>query len=124
MERKTQMQITKLSRHLFIPDPPPPELVQRGHRSQIFYNNIQLLIPIIITITATIICIAFTVVCYKYRKFRIIQNNVPSDEPFQPTKPTHFILLQAKEAVSEKTQWKASKLLMHSGIDITLQFIR
>uniref|UniRef100_A0A8W7PSC8 Down syndrome cell adhesion molecule-like protein Dscam2 n=1 Tax=Anopheles coluzzii TaxID=1518534 RepID=A0A8W7PSC8_ANOCL len=49
-------------------DPPPPELVQRGHRSQIFYNNIQLLIPIIITITATIICIAFTVVCYKYRQ--------------------------------------------------------
>uniref|UniRef100_A0A182N230 Down syndrome cell adhesion molecule n=1 Tax=Anopheles dirus TaxID=7168 RepID=A0A182N230_9DIPT len=49
-------------------DPPPPELVQRGHRSQIFYNNIQLLVPIIITITATIICIAFTVVCYKYRQ--------------------------------------------------------
>ncbi|XP_058053672.1 cell adhesion molecule Dscam2 [Anopheles bellator] len=48
-------------------DPPPPELVQRGHRSQIFYNNIQLLIPIIITITAAIICIAFTVVCFKYR---------------------------------------------------------
>ncbi|XP_055627636.1 cell adhesion molecule Dscam2 isoform X10 [Toxorhynchites rutilus septentrionalis] len=49
-------------------DPPPPDLVQRGHRSQVFYNNIQLLIPIIITITATIICIAFTVVCYKYRQ--------------------------------------------------------
>ncbi|XP_052861471.1 cell adhesion molecule Dscam2 isoform X1 [Anopheles cruzii] len=49
-------------------DPPPPELVQRGHRSQIFYNNIQLLIPIIITITAAIICIAFTVVCFKYRQ--------------------------------------------------------
>ncbi|XP_058457684.1 cell adhesion molecule Dscam2 isoform X6 [Malaya genurostris] len=49
-------------------DPPPPDLVQRGQRSQVFYNNIQLLIPIIITITATIICIAFTVVCYKYRQ--------------------------------------------------------
>ncbi|XP_058831700.1 cell adhesion molecule Dscam2 isoform X5 [Topomyia yanbarensis] len=49
-------------------DPPPPDLVQRGQRSQVFYNNIQLLIPIIITITASIICIAFTVVCYKYRQ--------------------------------------------------------
>ncbi|XP_062543635.1 cell adhesion molecule Dscam2 isoform X1 [Armigeres subalbatus] len=49
-------------------DPPPPDLLHRGHRSQVFYSNIQLLIPIIITITATIICIAFTVVCYKYRQ--------------------------------------------------------
>ncbi|XP_055627632.1 cell adhesion molecule Dscam2 isoform X6 [Toxorhynchites rutilus septentrionalis] len=53
-------------------DPPPPDLVQRGHRSQVFYNNIQLLIPIIITITATIICIAFTVVCYKYREYIVL----------------------------------------------------
>ncbi|XP_058831697.1 cell adhesion molecule Dscam2 isoform X2 [Topomyia yanbarensis] len=53
-------------------DPPPPDLVQRGQRSQVFYNNIQLLIPIIITITASIICIAFTVVCYKYREYIVL----------------------------------------------------
>ncbi|XP_021698636.1 Down syndrome cell adhesion molecule-like protein Dscam2 isoform X6 [Aedes aegypti] len=53
-------------------DPPPPDLLHRGHRSQVFYSNIQLLIPIIITITATIICIAFTVVCYKYREYIVL----------------------------------------------------
>lgn len=37
-----------------------------------FYNNIQLLIPIIITITVTIVCIAFTVVCYKYREYIVL----------------------------------------------------
>ena len=37
-----------------------------------FYNNIQLLIPIIITITVTVICIAFTVVCYKYREYIVL----------------------------------------------------
>ncbi|XP_065091074.1 cell adhesion molecule Dscam2 isoform X6 [Ochlerotatus camptorhynchus] len=53
-------------------DPPPPDILHRGHRAQVFYSNIQLLIPIIITITATIICIAFTVVCYKYREYIVL----------------------------------------------------
>ncbi|XP_052566813.1 cell adhesion molecule Dscam2 isoform X6 [Culex pipiens pallens] len=53
-------------------DPPPPEIFERDHTKLMFYNNIQLLIPIIITITVTIVCIAFTVVCYKYREYIVL----------------------------------------------------
>lgn len=50
-------------------DPPPPELIHRGHRSPAFYGNINFLIPIIITVTILLITLMLSIFCYKIRKF-------------------------------------------------------
>ncbi|XP_055845691.1 cell adhesion molecule Dscam2 isoform X10 [Episyrphus balteatus] len=55
-------------------DPPPPEIVQRGHRSNIFYGNINLLIPSIAAVSGMICTIALVVICYRHSKFE--------EEPF------------------------------------------
>ncbi|XP_055845688.1 cell adhesion molecule Dscam2 isoform X7 [Episyrphus balteatus] len=47
-------------------DPPPPEIVQRGHRSNIFYGNINLLIPSIAAVSGMICTIALVVICYRH----------------------------------------------------------
>lgn len=50
-------------------EPPPPEIVQRGHRSNIFYGNVNLLIPSIATISGMICTVALIVMCYKHSKY-------------------------------------------------------
>ncbi|XP_065091072.1 cell adhesion molecule Dscam2 isoform X4 [Ochlerotatus camptorhynchus] len=92
-------------------DPPPPDILHRGHRAQVFYSNIQLLIPIIITITATIICIAFTVVCYKYRqrgrerKDTMEGNQQSSDAQRDRYYATiHKVALQAGDKIPETSE--------------------
>ncbi|XP_055691014.1 cell adhesion molecule Dscam2 isoform X2 [Lutzomyia longipalpis] len=49
-------------------DPPPPELVQRGHRTIAFYSDMKFIIPIIITTSGIICTMALSVLCYKFRQ--------------------------------------------------------
>uniref|UniRef100_A0A1B0GKQ0 Down syndrome cell adhesion molecule-like protein Dscam2 n=2 Tax=Lutzomyia longipalpis TaxID=7200 RepID=A0A1B0GKQ0_LUTLO len=51
-------------------DPPPPELVQRGHRTIAFYSDMKFIIPIIITTSGIICTMALSVLCYKFRTMR------------------------------------------------------
>ncbi|KPU77682.1 uncharacterized protein Dana_GF24786, isoform D [Drosophila ananassae] len=47
-------------------DPPPPEIVQRGHRgTTVFYGNINLLIPSIAALSGMICTIVMVIICYR-----------------------------------------------------------
>lgn len=49
---------------------PPPEIVQRGQRgSNVFYGNVNLLIPSIATLSGMICTIALVVMCYRHSKY-------------------------------------------------------
>lgn len=51
-------------------DPPPPEIVQRGQRgSNVFYGNVNLLIPSIATVSGMICTIALVFMCYRHSKY-------------------------------------------------------
>lgn len=57
-------------------DPPPPEIVQRGQtRSTMFYSNVNLLIPLIVTISGMICTIALVVMCYKHSKYELLSHS-------------------------------------------------
>lgn len=50
-------------------NPPPPEIVQRGQRgSNVFYGNVNLLIPTVATVMGTICTIALIFMCYRHSK--------------------------------------------------------
>uniref|UniRef100_A0A6B2E762 Putative down syndrome cell adhesion molecule 2 isoform r n=1 Tax=Phlebotomus kandelakii TaxID=1109342 RepID=A0A6B2E762_9DIPT len=49
-------------------DPPPPDLVQRGHRTITFYSDMKFIIPIIVTASGIICTMALSVLCYKFRQ--------------------------------------------------------
>lgn len=51
-------------------DPPPPEIVQRGHRgTTVFYGNINLLIPSIAALSGMICTIVMVIICYRNSKY-------------------------------------------------------
>lgn len=55
-------------------DPPPPEIVQRGQRgSNVFYGNVNLLIPSIATLSGMICTLALVFMCYRHSEYN---NNV------------------------------------------------
>lgn len=50
-------------------NPPPPEIVQRGQRgTNMFYGNVNLLIPTVATVMGTICTIALIFMCYRHSK--------------------------------------------------------
>ncbi|XP_017096323.2 cell adhesion molecule Dscam2 isoform X5 [Drosophila bipectinata] len=50
-------------------DPPPPEIVQRGHRgTTVFYGNINLLIPSIAALSGMICTIVMVIICYRNKQ--------------------------------------------------------
>lgn len=49
-------------------EPPPPEIVQRGHRANVFYSDVNFLIPGIATICGIICTIIVSTFCYKHSK--------------------------------------------------------
>lgn len=51
-------------------DAPPPELLHRGHRAPVFYNNTKFLITITIaTASGIIITIIISILCHKHREY-------------------------------------------------------
>uniref|UniRef100_A0A1I8MHL2 Uncharacterized protein n=1 Tax=Musca domestica TaxID=7370 RepID=A0A1I8MHL2_MUSDO len=55
-------------------DPPPPEIVQRGQRgTNVFYGNVNLLIPSIATVSGMICTIALVFMCYRHKQTGRIQ---------------------------------------------------
>ncbi|KAL9905344.1 Down syndrome cell adhesion molecule 2 isoform 5-T8 [Glossina fuscipes fuscipes] len=55
-------------------DPPPPEIVQRGQRgSNVFYGNVNLLIPSIATLSGMICTLALVFMCYRHKQAGRIQ---------------------------------------------------
>ncbi|XP_055378995.1 cell adhesion molecule Dscam2 isoform X4 [Condylostylus longicornis] len=48
-------------------EPPPPEIVERGQQANLFYGNVNLLIPGIATISGIICTVALIVMCYKHK---------------------------------------------------------
>ncbi|KAH8379056.1 hypothetical protein KR009_002841 [Drosophila setifemur] len=55
-------------------DPPPPEIVHRGHRgTTVFYGNINLLIPSIAALSGMICTIVMVIICYRHKQSTHIQ---------------------------------------------------
>ncbi|XP_037034782.1 Down syndrome cell adhesion molecule-like protein Dscam2 isoform X7 [Bradysia coprophila] len=49
-------------------DPPPPELIQKGQRSPLFYADVNFLIPVIAAATGLILTLICSIFCYKHRQ--------------------------------------------------------
>lgn len=82
-------------------DPPPPELVHRGHRNTGFYGDILFLVPVVALTSGLIFTLVLTILCYKYRQNKRArkeslenqQNNDAQRERYYAT--IHKVALQA-----------------------------
>lgn len=52
-----------------MPEPPPPELIQKGQRSHLFYADVNFLIPVVAAATGLILTLTCSVFCYKHRTY-------------------------------------------------------
>lgn len=85
----------------FFKDPPPPELVHRGHRNTGFYGDILFLVPVVALTSGLIFTLVLTILCYKYRQNKRArkesienqQNNDAQRERYYAT--IHKVALQA-----------------------------
>lgn len=75
MEVGISANIFKFSNGL-LADPPPPELIRRGHRATVFYNTANFVVPIIAATSGLICTIAFSIFCYKHRKLNILRKSL------------------------------------------------
>jgi hypothetical protein len=52
-------------------DPPPPELVKRGHGSPPFYSDMRVMVPLIIATVALLGAGAAAVLCWRRSKYHM-----------------------------------------------------
>ncbi|XP_037907259.1 Down syndrome cell adhesion molecule-like protein Dscam2 isoform X7 [Hermetia illucens] len=60
-------------------EPPPPEVIQRGHRATIFYGDVNLLIPGVAILFGLICTIALSIMCYKHNKISGQSNRIQKE---------------------------------------------
>ncbi|XP_046808500.1 Down syndrome cell adhesion molecule-like protein Dscam2 [Lucilia cuprina] len=93
-------------------DPPPPEIVQRGQRgSNVFYGNVNLLIPSIATVSGMICTIALVFMCYRHKQAGRIQKesleNRQNSEAAQRERyyaTIHKVSLQNNDKIPETSE--------------------
>ncbi|XP_037907262.1 Down syndrome cell adhesion molecule-like protein Dscam2 isoform X9 [Hermetia illucens] len=91
-------------------EPPPPEVIQRGHRATIFYGDVNLLIPGVAILFGLICTIALSIMCYKHRQSNRIQketmenrqNSEAQRERYYAT--IHKVSLQNNEKIPETSE--------------------
>ncbi|XP_059226041.1 cell adhesion molecule Dscam2 isoform X4 [Stomoxys calcitrans] len=93
-------------------DPPPPEIVQRGQRgTNVFYGNVNLLIPSIATVSGMICTIALVFMCYRHKQTGRIQKesleNRQNSEAAQRERyyaTIHKVSMQNNEKIPETSE--------------------
>ncbi|XP_017071042.1 Down syndrome cell adhesion molecule-like protein Dscam2 isoform X6 [Drosophila eugracilis] len=93
-------------------DPPPPEIIHRGHRGQttVIFANINLLIPTIAAISGMLCTIIMVIVCYRHKQSNIqkesLENRANSEaaqrERYYAT--IHKVSMQNNDKIPETSE--------------------
>nr|CAD7427386.1 unnamed protein product [Timema monikensis] len=92
-------------------DPPPPELIKRGHTAQAFYSDVRVIVPIVVAVLALLGAVAAAGFCWRNRQAQPHKETLDNQQNAEAQRERYYATIHkvALQAGNDKIPGRAKR---------------